>query len=166
MTAARVMRLALAWGLLAPFLPAAAQTAPARTWPVKPAEKTVITTAVDGAQVVVTVDTSEAPVDLRNAVCDGLTHRVLQGATSAGIHVAWPGRIRVNVCADLSDISTIAVAGTPARLVLTLNGGDTVNSYIATLIFDGHGLVERPVYWGIDPADPAEISHYHRITIN
>lgn len=66
--------------------------------------------------------------------------------------------------ADLGDINSAAIEEKGDQIVITLDGGDASESYIAKLIFDKDRLVERRIYPGEDATEPVEISHYYIVT--
>lgn len=64
---------------------------------------------------------------------------------------------------DLGDVSIAEFTMSGGKMMLTIKGGDASESYIAVLLFDKSGLLERRFYSGEDTEHPLEVSHYFQI---
>lgn len=64
--------------------------------------------------------------------------------------------------ADLGDISSAELTTNHGRMILTIQGGDASESYIAKLTFNRQRVLERRLYSGEDADHPLEISHFYQ----
>lgn len=64
--------------------------------------------------------------------------------------------------ADLGDISSAELTTNKGQMILTIQGGDASESYIAKLTFNRQRVLERRLYSGEDADHPLEISHFYQ----
>ena len=68
--------------------------------------------------------------------------------------------------ADLGDISTAHLTMSGNVIVLTIQGGDASESYIAKLRFNKQRVLSRQIYSSDDLIHPLEVSQYYITTTN
>jgi hypothetical protein len=68
--------------------------------------------------------------------------------------------------ADLGDVNTAALSIHGNVMVLTVQGGDSSEAYIAKLEFRNERVFKRSLYAAEDPSHPVEVSQFYMTSLN
>ncbi|MGC2637451.1 MAG: hypothetical protein WA294_09755 [Acidobacteriaceae bacterium] len=155
----------LAIALLWPCRPSLAQDHVQR---IAPDGNTELSGVIDATRVRVTFRTSTLPIPANDP-----DHRRFVQCTYSRVPCSLTEDIRIfadgsevivpkAAYADLGDIATAELTTKHGHMVLTIQGGDASESYIAQLTFNRQRVYERRLSSGEDAGHPLEISHFYQ----
>jgi hypothetical protein len=156
-----VLAIALVW-------PCRASLAQDHVQRIAPEGQTELSAVIKATRVRVLFRTSTEPIS-----ADDPDHRRFFQCTYSRVPCSLTEDIRIVVdghevavpkaaYADLGDIATAELKTIHGQMVLTIQGGDASESYVAQLTFNRQRVYERRLSSGEDVTHPLEISHFYQ----